>query len=55
MYVSSPPEANKSFHPKFVTEVVRDFLLTFWNVYGFFVTYANLNRPDLEAVQKAVW
>jgi isoleucyl-tRNA synthetase len=47
MYVSSPPEANKSFHPKFVTEVVRDFLLTYWNVYGFFVTYANLDRPDL--------
>lgn len=48
MYVSSPPEANKSFHPKFVTEVVRDFLLTFWNVYSFFVAYANLDKPDLK-------
>lgn len=48
MYVSSPPEANKSFHPKFVTEVVRDFLLTFWNIYSFFIVYANLDRPDLK-------
>lgn len=48
MYVSSPPEANKNFHPRFVTEVVRDFLLTLWNVYSFFVIYANLDEPDLQ-------
>jgi isoleucyl-tRNA synthetase len=47
MYVSSPPEANKNFHPRFVTEVVKDFLLTLWNVYSFFVIYANLDHPDL--------
>ncbi|HEX8495463.1 MAG TPA: isoleucine--tRNA ligase [Pyrinomonadaceae bacterium] len=48
MYVTSPPEANKNFHPRFVTEVVRDFLLTLWNVYSFFVIYANLDEPDLQ-------
>ncbi len=48
MYVSSPPEANKSFHPRFVTEVIKDFLLTLWNVYSFFVLYANLDGPDFE-------
>jgi len=48
MYVSSPPEANKNFHPRFVTEVVRDFLLTLWNVYSFFILYANLDEPDLQ-------
>jgi isoleucyl-tRNA synthetase len=48
MYVSSPPEANKNFHPRFVSEVIRDFLLTLWNVYGFFVLYANLDEPDLK-------
>jgi isoleucyl-tRNA synthetase len=49
MYVSSPPEANKNFHPRFVTEVVRDFLLTLWNVYSFFIIYANLDKPDLKS------
>lgn len=48
MYVSSPPEANKNFHPRFVAEVVRDFLLTLWNVYSFFIIYANLDKPDLK-------
>ncbi len=47
MYVSSPPDANKNFHPRFVTEVVRDFLLPLWNVYSFFIIYADLDRPDL--------
>ncbi len=48
MYVSSPPGANKNFHPRFVTEIVRDFLLTLWNVYSFFIIYANLDKPDLK-------
>ncbi|HEV2761929.1 MAG TPA: DUF5915 domain-containing protein, partial [Pyrinomonadaceae bacterium] len=47
LYVSSPPDANKNFNPAHVTEVVKDFLLTLWNVYSFFALYANLDRPDL--------
>jgi isoleucyl-tRNA synthetase len=30
-----------------VTDVVKNFTLTLWNVYSFFVTYANLDKPDL--------
>src|SRR5262249_8082783 len=42
------PDVNKNFHPRYVTEVIRDFLLPLWNVYSFFVIYANLDKPDLE-------
>jgi isoleucyl-tRNA synthetase len=48
MYVSSPAEANKNFHLRYVTEVVRDFLLTLWHTYSFFILYANLDEPDLK-------
>jgi isoleucyl-tRNA synthetase len=39
------------FDDKMVTEITRRFLLTLWNVYSFFVTYANIDRftPDAEA------
>src|SRR5262249_61764632 len=30
-------------------EVLRQFLLTLWNVHAFFVTYANLDEPALDA------
>ncbi len=32
------------FDDKMVAEVTRRFLLTLWNVYSFFVTYANIDR-----------
>ena len=48
IYISAPPEADRRFGPNLVREVVRDYFLTLWNVYGFFVTYANLDRPDLK-------
>ncbi|MEZ0348443.1 MAG: isoleucine--tRNA ligase [Thermus sp.] len=47
IYVSAPPEADRRFGPNLVRETVRDYFLTLWNVYSFFVTYANLDRPDL--------
>ncbi len=47
MYVSAPPEADRRFGPNLVREVVRDYFLTLWNVYSFFVTYARLDKPDL--------
>jgi len=39
------------FDDKMVTEITRRFLLTLWNVYSFFVTYANIDHftPDAEA------
>ncbi|WP_038046019.1 isoleucine--tRNA ligase [Thermus caliditerrae] len=47
IYISAPPEADRRFGPNLVRETVRDYFLTLWNVYSFFVTYANLDRPDL--------
>ena len=47
LYASSPPEATKRFSAALVEESQRDFMMTLWNVYGFFVLYANLDRPDL--------
>ncbi len=47
VYVSAPPEANRRFGPNLVRDVVRDYFLTLWNTYKFFVTYANLDRPHL--------
>lgn len=48
VYVSAPPEANRRFGPNLVRDVVRDYFLTLWNTYKFFVTYANLDRPNLQ-------
>ncbi len=47
IYVAAPPEASRRFGPSLVREALRDYFLTLWNVYSFFVTYANLDRPDL--------
>ncbi|MEW6094482.1 MAG: isoleucine--tRNA ligase [Chloroflexota bacterium] len=46
-YTSAPPQAERRFAPSMVTEVVKNFTLTLWNIYSFFVTYANLDKPDL--------
>jgi isoleucyl-tRNA synthetase len=49
LYSSSPPDATKGFSANLVDEALRDFFMTLWNVYGFFVMYANLEQPDLAA------
>src|SRR5690606_15464909 len=49
LYSSSPPGATKSFSAGLVDEALRDYFMTLWNVYGFFVLYANLEKPDLAA------
>ena len=46
-YTSAPPNAERRFAPSMVTDVVKNFTLTLWNVYSFFVTYANLDAPAL--------
>ena len=48
IYVAAPPEASRRFGPNLVQEALRDYFLTLWNVYSFFITYANLDRPDLQ-------
>ncbi len=47
LYTASPPGNERRFSIDLVGEVVRSFTLTLWNVYSFFVTYANLDHPDL--------
>ncbi len=46
-YTSAPPNAERRFAPSMVTDVVKNFTLTLWNIYSFFVTYANLDKPVL--------
>ncbi|MBI4266896.1 MAG: isoleucine--tRNA ligase [Chloroflexi bacterium] len=43
-YTSSPPGNVRRFSQDSVAEAARQFLLTLWNVYSFFVTYANIDR-----------
>jgi isoleucyl-tRNA synthetase len=44
LYTASPPGQERRFSVALVGEVVRNFTLTLWNVYSFFVTYANLDK-----------
>ncbi len=41
-FSASPPWNNTRFSVDLVGEVVRKFMLTLWNTYSFFVTYANI-------------
>ena len=43
LYTATPPGQERRFTTDLVGEVVRNFTLTLWNVYSFFVTYANLD------------
>ncbi len=44
MLASTSAEDNHRFSEKMVSETARKFLLTLWNVYSFFVLYANIDR-----------
>ena len=52
LYTASPPGQARRFSSDLVGEIVRSFTLTLWNVYSFFVTYANLDKPSLEKPAK---
>ncbi|NQU31510.1 MAG: isoleucine--tRNA ligase, partial [Anaerolineae bacterium] len=52
LYTASPPGQARRFSADLVGEVVRTFTLTLWNVYSFFVTYANLDKPKLKKPAK---
>jgi isoleucyl-tRNA synthetase len=47
LYTATPPGNERRFSVDLVGEVIRTFTLTLWNVYAFFVTYANLDKPAL--------
>jgi len=51
LYVSQRPEKDLLFGYHTADETRRQFLIPLWNVYSFFVTYANLDgwRPDAAA------
>ncbi len=53
LYSASPPEATKRFSAALVDDTLRDYFLTLWNVYSFFVLYANLDRPELSRAPAA--
>jgi isoleucyl-tRNA synthetase len=50
LYTASPPGQERRFSSELVTEIMRNFTLTLWNTYSFFVTYARLDawKPDPE-------
>jgi len=49
LYTASPPGNERRFSVDLVGEVIRNFTLTLWNVYSFFVTYASLDKPALNS------
>lgn len=53
LYTASPPGQERRFSSDLVGDVIRSFTLTLWNVYSFFVTYANLDKPQALTVTTA--
>ncbi|HEY1012360.1 MAG TPA: isoleucine--tRNA ligase, partial [Herpetosiphonaceae bacterium] len=49
MFASAPPYNSRRFSAELVSESLRQFMLTLWNTYAFFVTYANLDGWTPEA------
>jgi isoleucyl-tRNA synthetase len=47
LYTATPPGQERRFSSELVGEIIRSFTLTLWNVYSFFVTYANLDKPTV--------
>jgi isoleucyl-tRNA synthetase len=49
LFTSAPSSAARRFSPELVAESLRRFMLTLWNTYSFFVTYANIDGFKPEA------
>lgn len=49
LYTGTVPGQNTRFFDQAATDAVREFLLKIWNVYSFFVTYANIDRFEPSA------
>ena len=46
LFTSAPSSQARRFSPELVNETLRRFMLTLWNTYSFFVTYANIDGFD---------
>jgi isoleucyl-tRNA synthetase len=46
LITSSPAGNVRRFSGEMVGEVLRNILMTFWNIYSFFITYANIDNFD---------
>jgi len=53
LYTASPPGQERRFSEDLVGDVIRNFTLTLWNTYAFFVTYANLDHWTPDQVEAA--
>ena len=55
-FTSAPPGSVRRFDIKVVADITRQFQLTLWNVYSFFVMYANIDnyKPDQAKTVKEV-
>ncbi len=53
LYTAGPPGQERRFSKEAVGEVLRNFTLTLWNVYAFFVTYASLDQWQPEVGKEA--
>jgi len=62
LYTASPPGNARRFSEQLVGEVTRQFMLILWNVYSFFITYANIDKfnpaasaPPAETPELDLW
>ena len=54
LFTAAPAGDARRFSPDLVKETLRQFLLTLWNTYSFYVTYANIDGFDPDA-HAAYW
>ncbi len=54
LLTSNPPGTPRRFSPELVDEALRKFILTLWNTYSFFTTYANIDKWQPPAEGSAV-
>ena len=54
LYTGTVPGQNTRFFDRATTDAIREFLLKIWNVYSFFVTYANIDDWTPNAPRPAI-
>jgi isoleucyl-tRNA synthetase len=54
LYTGTVPGQSTRFFDRAASDAIREFLLKIWNVYSFFVTYANIEKWDARATRVTV-